>query len=156
MGHHMWTIYLNQFINYSEFEILGHRDLDRMNDWNIAFVDEETSYRAIQFIFEIKNLKKISTNQHANSCLVDSLRDKQNIAYNVILEHYRTCVDPLHMIIQGTVDTGDSYLIGAIKNTLENILHPRKSPLLLLAPLGVAAFNISATTFHSSFHIPTK
>ena len=37
MGHHMWTIYLNQFINYSEFEILGHRDLDRMNDWSTAF-----------------------------------------------------------------------------------------------------------------------
>ena len=111
MGHHMWSIYLNQFINYSEFEILGHRDLDRMDDWNTAFVDEETSCCAIHFIFEIQKLKNISTNQHAKSCLVDSLGDKQNITYNVILEHYRTCVDPLHMIIQGTVDTGNSYLI---------------------------------------------
>ena len=52
--------------------------------------------------------------------------------------------------------TGKSYLIGAIKNTLANLSHPGKSPLLLLAPPGVAAFNISATTLHSVLHIPIK
>ena len=64
--------------------------------------------------------------------------------------------DPLHMIIQGTASTGKSYLIGAIKNTLENISHPRKSPLLFLAPTRVATFNISARTIHSALHIPIK
>ena len=101
-------------------------------------------------------MKTISTNQHSKSYSIDSLGDKQRIAYNVILEHYRTRVDPLRMIIQGTAGTGKSYLIGSIKNTLENILHPGKSPLLLLAPTGVAAFNISATIVHSALHIPIK
>ena len=54
---HEWEIihglYKNQFINYNEFEMLGHRDLDHMNDWNTAFVDEETSSHAIHFISEI-------------------------------------------------------------------------------------------------------
>ena len=138
---HEWEIicgiYKNQFINYNEFEMLGHRDLDRMNDWNTAFVNEETSSRAIHFISDMRKLKTISTNQHAKSYSIDSLGDKQRIAYNVILEHYRTGVDPLRMIIQGTAGTRNSYLIGAIKNTLENISHPGKSPLLLLAPIGV-------------------
>ena len=107
---HEWEIicglYKNQFINYNEFEMLGHRDLDRMNDWNTAFVDEDTSSRAIHFISEMRKLKKISTNQHPKSYSIDSLGDKQRIAYNVILEHYRTGVDPLRMIIQGNAGTG--------------------------------------------------
>ena len=50
-----------------------------MNDWNIDFVNEETSSRAIHFISEMQKLKQVSTNQHAESCLVDSLGDKQKL-----------------------------------------------------------------------------
>ena len=67
----------------------------------LLFVDEETSSRTIHFISEMQKLKNISTNQHAKYYSIDSLGDKQRIAYNVILEHYRTGVDPLRMIIQG-------------------------------------------------------
>ena len=148
--------YKNKFIYYNEFDIFGHRDLDHMNDWNTAFVDEETSNVAIHFIFDMQKLKNISTNQHAKSYSIDSLGDKQRITYNVILEHYRTGVDPLRMIIQGITGTRKSYLIGAIKNTLENLSHPRKTPLLLLAPTGAATFNISARTIHSTLHILIK
>ena len=45
MGDHLW-IYKNQFIKYNKFEMLGHRDLDRMND-------EVTSSRAILFISDM-------------------------------------------------------------------------------------------------------
>ena len=122
----------------------------------LLFVDEKTSSCTIHFISEMQKLKNISINQHAKYYLVYSLGDKQKITYNVILEHYRTSVDPLRMIIQGTAGTGKSYLIGAIKNTLANLSHPGKSPLLLLAPTGVAAFNISATIVHYALHIPIK
>ena len=71
IGKHEWEIicglYKNQFINYNEFEMLGHRDLDRMNDWNNAFVDEETFSLAIHFISDMRKLKNIYTNQHAKS-----------------------------------------------------------------------------------------
>ena len=135
---------------------LGHMDLDHMNDWNTAFVNEETSSRAIHFISNMRKLKTISTNQHAKSYSIDSLGDKQRIAYNVILEHYRTSVDPQRMIIQGTAGTQKSYLIGSIQNTLENLSHPGKSALILLAPTGVAAFNISTRTVHYALYIPIK
>ena len=112
----------------------------------------------VQFTSSLKGekLKNISTNQHAKSYSIDSLGNKKRIAYNVILEHYKTGVDSLEMIIQGTVAMRKSYLIGAIKNTLENISHLGKSPLLLLAPTGVAAFNIFATKVDSALHIPIK
>ena len=96
------------------------------------------------------------TNQQPKSYSIESLRVKQRKAYDVILDNYRTWVDPLRMIIQGTAGTGKSYLIGAIKNALENSSHPRKIPFLRLAPIGVADFNISATTIHSTHHIPIK
>ena len=60
------------------------------------------------------------------------------------------------MIIQGTISTRNSYLIGAIKNTLDNVSHPRKSPLILLSLTRVASFNISATRIHSTLCIPVK
>ena len=47
--------------------MLGHRDIDCMNDWNTTFVDEETSSHAIQFISEMRKLKNISTNEHTKS-----------------------------------------------------------------------------------------
>jgi hypothetical protein len=64
--------------------------------------------------------------------------------------------EPLRMIIQGTVGTGKSYLIGAIKHAMEIDSLPNKSPLLLLAPIGVATFNISASTIHSALCIPVR
>jgi len=60
------------------------------------------------------------------------------------------------MIIQGTSGTGKSHLIGAIKQRLEIDSLPHKSPLLLLAPTDVVAFNIFASTIHSSFYIPVR
>ena len=96
--------------------MLGPRDIDCMNDWTTTFVDEETSSHAIQFISEMWKLKNISTNEHTKSYWVDSSRDNQRITYNVILENYRRGVDPLRMIIQGTIGIVKSYLIGAIKN----------------------------------------
>ena len=62
--------------------------------------------------------------------------------------------NPLFMIIQGTTGTGKSYLIGAINQSLQMALMKNPSPLLLLAPTGVATFNIGACTIHSKLRIP--
>ncbi|XP_059064477.1 ATP-dependent DNA helicase RRM3-like [Cryptomeria japonica] len=51
---------------------------------------------------------------------------------------------------------GKSYLIGAISQTLQNAASPQRSPLLLLAPTRVVAFNIGASTIHYKLRIPIK
>jgi len=119
-------------------------------------VDEDTSNRAIHFISQKRKLKTNLTNKKQKSYSIESLGAKQRIAYDVILDHYRLGFDPLCMIIQGTAGTGKSYLIGVLKNTLDSVSLLGKSPLLLLAPTGVAAFNIPATTVHSTLHILIK
>ena len=58
-------------------------------------------------------------------------------------------LDPLRMIVSGTAGTGKSFLIGCLKRLLG-----RK--VVVLAPTGVAAFNVNGCTLHSALRLPTK
>ena len=106
----------------------------------------------------IKNMK-------GHGCLIDddipqcinytTLINKQQKAMNIVMTYYHTNENrgPLFMIIQGTTGIRKSYLIGAIREALQNACLSSPSPLLLLAPTGVAAFNIGAFTIHSKLRI---
>ena len=64
-------------------------------------------------------------------------------------------VEPLRIIVMGTAGTGKTYLIKGIKGRLrEMAVIGSKSPAIVLAPTGVAAFNIKGTTIHSTLSIP--
>ena len=56
---------------------------------------------------------------------------------------------PLCMIVSGTAGTGKPFLIGCLKELLQDKVR-------LLAPTGVAAFNIHGCTLHSVLRLPTK
>ena len=60
------------------------------------------------------------------------------------------------MIIQGTTRTGKSHLIKCIRHALRGNAQTQQQQILILAPIGVAAFNINATTIHSALKIPIK
>ena len=59
-------------------------------------------------------------------------------------------VTPLYMMVQGTTGTRKSYLIGAINKYLNQVALPHHFPLLLLAPIGVATYNIARSTIIQS------
>src|ERR1700722_11402912 len=64
-------------------------------------------------------------------------------------------VEALRMIIMGTAGTGKSYLIRAIRERLRTIAGTGQNPpVIVLAPTGVAAFNINGATIHSMLSIP--
>src|SRR4051794_36321297 len=55
----------------------------------------------------------------------------------------------------GTARTGKTYLIKAIRCRLQEMVGTgSKSPMVVLALTGVAAFNIDGTTIHSGLAIP--
>ena len=64
--------------------------------------------------------------------------------------------EPLKMIIQGTVGTGMSFLIHFLSHHFSSSSKNGKSPLLLLASMRIAAFNICVRTIHLALRIPIK
>ena len=72
------------------------------------------------------------------------------------MSHFRNTAyaEPLKLVIQGTPGTGKSYLSYCLKFALQTASEQNACPLLLFAPIGVAAFNRHAFTIHSSLRIP--
>ncbi|XP_057833467.2 uncharacterized protein LOC131044209 [Cryptomeria japonica] len=60
------------------------------------------------------------------------------------------------MIIQGTTGTGKSFLIDCIRQKLNISESNKTKTLLVLAPTGVATYNIQGTTIHAGLRIPIK
>lgn len=60
--------------------------------------------------------------------------------------------------IDGTAGTGKTFLIKAIRQTLGDMARAanRSHPLRVLAPSGVAAFNVEGWTIHSALSIPVR
>ena len=68
-------------------------------------------------------------------------------------------IEPLYLFLTGGGDTGKSHLIRAIYHTaLKTFRHGPSNPemptLLMMAPTGVAAVNIDATTINTGPAIP--
>ena len=80
----------------------------------------------------------------------DLLQGNQRQVYEAVQTQVtQRNLKPLHMIVSGTAGTGKSFLIGCLKRLL-------KGKVMVLAPTGVAAFNVNGCTLHSALRLPTK
>jgi hypothetical protein len=74
------------------------------------------------------------------------------VHYNKILT--RNQVELLRILAMGTVGTGKSYLIRAIRGCFHRMAGiGSKTPVLVIALMGVAAFNINGSMIHSTLSI---
>jgi hypothetical protein len=144
---------------------LGSRDIDRNHD-----CINETQQRYPSFDIEnAGNLIREASNTAINDLEKDdsidyeSLNEKQKIVFNRIEAHYNNIltgnsVEPLRIIIMGTAGTGKSYLIRAIRRMLSTMgsgeSDGSRVPVKVIAPTGVASFNINGATIHSTLSIP--
>ena len=64
-------------------------------------------------------------------------------------------IKPLRMFISGVGGTVKSFLIEAIKCLVDDIWHP-KSGEIMVAPTGIAAFNVGGLTIHRLFQLPIE
>jgi hypothetical protein len=99
---------------------------------------------------------------------VRSLNNQQRTVYQYV-ENWCTsvsrqhktgiAVQPMHLFVSGGAGTGKSHLISALyQMALRKLYHEGENPddvkVLLTAPTGTAAHNISGTTLHSAFLLP--
>lgn len=101
---------------------------------------------------------------------VRSLNRKQRLAFNSVLSWSRymvknvNCLNkeiikPIFIFVTGGAGSGKSHLIRTIYHTTENMFkycatNPALPTVLLMAPTGVAAVNISGTTVNTALAIP--
>lgn len=80
----------------------------------------------------------------------NNLQGKQLAAYDLVKHHMESeDQSPLRLIISGTAGTGKSYLIHCLRLLLRN-------KVCVVAPTGVAAYNVDGRTLHSLLCLPTK
>jgi hypothetical protein len=102
-------------------------------------------------------MDEVHINQHVN--LQDNaMSHKKCQEFDIILQHSQQKKNPksLMMIIQGIVGTRKYYLISCIKASFNMHSPYGKILILLLAPIGVATFNIEVTTILATLKIPVK
>jgi ATP-dependent DNA helicase PIF1 len=148
---------------------LGLRDIDRNYDWIGDFIRRHPDLNSADmanFIQQSRTLGTIDEENLLSNCFVDShtLNEKQMTILKQIESHYNALianpsqVEPLRLIIMGTAGTGKSHLIKTVRNRLQEMAKVysinTQSPVLVLAPTGVAAFNIRGVTIHSALSIP--
>ena len=63
---------------------------------------------------------------------------------------------PFHMFITGGAGTGKSHLISVIKEHIKRSHTGSQNACMLVAPTGVAAFNIGGLTIHYVFRLPVE
>ena len=150
----------NAIIDFSSD--LGSRDMDRSHDW---INDSRQRYSNTDLMEADTFVNRVSINEQRNELVTDTvdlqtLNEKQKLVFRRIESHYDDMlkghqVGPLRTIVMGTAGTGKTYLINAIRGRLREMAGVgSKSPVLVIAPTGVAAFNIMGITIHSALSIP--
>src|SRR5277367_6414695 len=139
--------------------------MDRNHDWihegRQRYSNDDLT-EASNFINDASSKDRNYDNRFEDDDLVDiqTLNENQKSVLNCIESHYGDIltskqVEPLRMIIMGTAGTGKSYLIRAIRKRLRTMARTNSSnpPAIVLAPTGVAAFNINGAMIHSMLSI---
>lgn len=127
-----------------------HSNADCDNDHNWS--DSSVVYGSIEELPTFITRSRQTNYQRQFSTTADpsTLQGKQLAVYNMVKSHMESNdTTPLRMIVSGTAGTGKSYLIHCIRLLLQDKVR-------VVAPTGVAAFNIDGSTLHSLLSLPVK
>lgn len=141
---------------------LGRRDIDVEHNWHASYqlYGPDNTRTSSSYIEDQKRLTTV-TNDNVPDVNISDLVGSQRRVFLKVMSHYRAILEngnppPLRLNIDGTAGTGKSYLIWAITKGLTELAqqHGKPSPVIRVAPTGIAAFNISGSTLHQTFILP--
>lgn len=103
---------------------------------------------------ELPNSRVMTTEQF--EAATASLNAGQKEVFEYVTAKLSKTKMPLRLFISGVGGTGKSYLINTIKQYCRRELEEDEdSPsVIVVAPTGIAAFNVNGSTIHRTFHIP--
>ena len=136
--------------------LICHRNADFHNnpncdddyDWSAS----SSAYPNLEELptFLTRQRQQIPQRSFTTTANPSHLQGKQLQAYELVQQHMEgDNSNPLHLIVSGTAGTGKSYLIHCLRLLL-------KDKVRVVAPTGVAAFNVDGNTLHSLLSLPTK
>ena len=101
--------------------------------------------------------------------LIASLNTKQHIPFDIVVHHTRELhkhrmkihhkpPEPFHLFVTGGAGTGKSHVIRAIKEHMERSMSGSQEmhACMLMAPTGIAAFNIGGLTIHRALRLQVE
>ena len=119
-------------------------------DWCEAGRQYPNLHEAAQFITQHREHAHATAESNNTTYDPQRLQGKQLQVYNQVLHHAQHLhLEPLRIIVSGTAGTGKSFLIGCLAKLLQPAVK-------IMAPTGVAAFNVHGYTLHSLLHLPTR
>ena len=136
--------------------LICHRNADFANnpntnddhDWSAA----SSAYPNLEELPTFITRQRQSAPQRPFTTTADPacLQGKQLSTYHLVQQHMESSdSSPLRMVVSGTAGTGKSYLIHCLRLLLQDKVR-------VVAPTGVAAFNVDGHTLHSLLNLPTK
>ena len=138
-------------------DIVVNPDDDRNNDFLTDLHDGAT--------LNAMSRRRFTNDEFAEK--VTSLNESQRAAYRAVVEFTHslhgyqmgtldTPPRPLRLFITGGTGTGKSHVISVIREHLECTHLRAGSCCILMAPTGVAAFNIGGLTIHRALNLPVE
>ena len=123
-------------------------ETQQSTDWTAAAQLYPNIQEAPRFVTHAKENAQLQV--ATSTADPERLQGKQRLVYDAVCSHMQAeHPEPLRMVVSGTAGTGKSFLIHCLKALLLDRLR-------VMAPTGVAAFNVRGFTLHSLLHLPTR
>ena len=147
---------------------LGDRAVDHRDGLPQSSSSQNECDAAIADEGMISAITRLTMSDREYELKVKSLNASQQKAFKLVVQYTRERVAhaqnpkhvnaaaPLRIFLTGGAGTGKSHLISVIREHVERAHTGLKHACLVVAPTGVAAFNIQGATLHRAFRLPVE
>ena len=172
----------NRVRDFQSYDRINDQENEDLSAQERTSIDDECEYDLPEELVSLppetsQTFAGIATYNQPSAIRDEELRDavrslnvKQRVTYDVVLSWCRNSIksvnclsketiEPIHIFVTGGGGGGKSHLIKTIYHTAVNMfkynaVNPSLPTVLLMAPTGVAAVNISGTTVNTGLAIP--
>ena len=149
-------------------DVVGERDVDDPEGPPHSSTSHKMCDAGIADQGMISAITRLTMSDREYEGKVNSLNETQQKAFKLVVQYTRERVahaqnpkhvsapQPLRIFLTGGAGTGKSHLISVIRQHVERAHTGSKHACIVVAPTGVAAFNIQGATLHRAFRLPVE